>query len=158
MTYCVALRLNAGLVFLSDARTNAGIDQISTFRKMSLVERPGDRVIVMMSAGNLAITQAVRQHLAEIMETDKGLLAAQSMYEVAQYVGDAVRFVHHRDAKALQQFGIDFNCSLIVGGRSAQSVAGFLKCIRQVTLSSALKKSRISRSASPNTESRFWIE
>ena len=56
MTYCVALRLNAGLVFLSDARTNAGIDQISTFRKMSLVERPGDRVIVMMSAGNLAIT------------------------------------------------------------------------------------------------------
>ena len=101
MTYCVALRLDAGLVFLSDARTNAGIDQISTFRKMSIVERPGDRVIVMMSAGNLAITQAVRQHLAEIMESDKGLLAAQSMYEVAQCVGDAVRFVHHRDAKAL---------------------------------------------------------
>src|SRR5574343_1162067 len=115
MTYCVALRLNAGLVFLSDARTNAGIDQISTFRKMSIVERPGDRLVVMMSAGNLAITQAVRQHLAEVMETEKGILAANSMYEVAQCVGKAVRFVYHRDANALQQFGIDFNCSLFVG-------------------------------------------
>ena len=137
MTYCVALRLNAGLVFLSDARTNAGIDQISTFRKMSLVERPGDRVIVMMSAGNLAITQAVRQVLAENMEHEKGLLAAESMYDVAQRVGDAVRFVHQRDAKALAQFSIDFNCSLVVGGQIGKercrifevySAGNFIEC------------------------------
>lgn len=140
MTYCVALRLNAGLVFLSDARTNAGIDQISTFRKMSIVERPGDRLVVMMSAGNLAITQAVRQHLAEVMETEKGILAANSMYEVAQCVGEAVRFVHHRDAKALQQFGIDFNCSLIVGGQigsercrifEVYSAGNFIECAEE---------------------------
>ena len=140
MTYCVALRLDAGLVFLSDARTNAGIDQISTFRKMSLVERPGDRVIVMMSAGNLAITQAVRQVLAENMEHEKGLLAAESMYDVAQRVGDAVRFVHQRDAKALAQFGIDFNCSLIVGGQIGKercrifevySAGNFIECAEE---------------------------
>lgn len=137
MTYCVAVRLNAGLVFLSDARTNAGIDQVSTFRKMNIVERPGDRVVVMMSAGNLAITQAVRQVLAENIEHEKGLLSAESMYDVAQRVGDAVRFVHQRDAKALQQFGIDFNCSLIVGGQighercrifEVYSAGNFIEC------------------------------
>lgn len=120
MTYCIALRVDAGLVFLSDARTNAGIDQVSTFRKMTLVERPGDRLIVMMSAGNLAITQAVRQHLSNTLNGEQGLLAAKSMYEAVQCVGDAVRFVYHRDAKALQHFGIDFNCSFIVGGQIGQ--------------------------------------
>jgi len=64
MTYCVAMRLNAGLVFLSDSRTNAGMDQISTFRKMTVYEQAGDRVLVVLSAGNLAITQAVKQLLA----------------------------------------------------------------------------------------------
>ena len=63
MTYCVAMRLNAGLVFLSDSRTNAGMDQISTFRKMTVYEKAGERVLVLLSAGNLAITQAVKQLL-----------------------------------------------------------------------------------------------
>jgi putative proteasome-type protease len=54
MTYCVGIRLNAGLVFLSDSRTNAGMDQISTFRKMMIYEKPGDRFMVMLSAGNLS--------------------------------------------------------------------------------------------------------
>lgn len=137
MTYCIALRLDAGLVFLSDARTNAGIDQISTFRKMSIVEREGDRLIVMLSAGNLAITQAVRQHLTDTLDSPRGLLHAQSMYEAAQCVGDAVRFVYHRDASALQHFGIDFNCSFIVGGQigtepcrifEVYSAGNFIEC------------------------------
>jgi putative proteasome-type protease len=73
MTYCVAMRLNAGLVFLSDSRTNAGLDQISTFRKMTIYEREGDRVLVMLSAGNLAITQAVKQVLgSEAIEGPQG--------------------------------------------------------------------------------------
>lgn len=140
MTYCVALRLDAGLVFLSDARTNAGIDQVSTFRKMTLIEQPGERVIVMLSAGNLAITQAVRQYLAETINTGKGLLEAQSMYEAAQCVGDAVRFVYNRDAKALQHFGIDFNCSFIVGGQighercrifEVYSAGNFIECAEE---------------------------
>lgn len=137
MTYCIALRLNSGLVFLSDARTNAGIDQVSTFRKMTILEREGDRVIVMLSAGNLAITQAVRQHLTNILDGEYGLLSAKSMYEAAQYVGEAVRFVYHRDAEALQHFGIDFNCSFIVGGQighepcrifEVYSAGNFIEC------------------------------
>jgi putative proteasome-type protease len=59
MTYCVAMRLDAGLVFLSDSRTSAGVDQISTFRKTTVFERPGDRVLVLQTSGNLAVTQGV---------------------------------------------------------------------------------------------------
>ena len=63
MTYCVAIKLNAGLVFLSDSRTNAGLDQISTFRKMIVYEKPDDRFMVLLSAGNLSISQSVREIL-----------------------------------------------------------------------------------------------
>ncbi len=122
MTYCVAMRLNAGLVFLSDSRTNAGMDQISTFRKMTVYEKPGDRVLVLLSAGNLAITQAVKQLLND--ESSPGpdgdhvtLWTARSLFDVARIVGSAVRKVYARDAEALKQHGIDFNCSLIIGGQ-----------------------------------------
>jgi putative proteasome-type protease len=122
MTYCVAMRLNAGLVFLSDSRTNAGLDQISTFRKMTIYEREGDRVLVMLSAGNLAITQAVKQVLSsETIDGGDGkpitIWTAKSMFDVARIVGSAVRKVHARDAEALKKHGIEFNCSLIIGGQ-----------------------------------------
>lgn len=122
MTYCVAMRLHAGLVFLSDSRTNAGMDQISTFRKMTVYEQPGDRVLVLLSAGNLAITQAVKQLLGtETIEGSDGepttIWSARSLFDVARIVGSAVRKVHARDAAALKQHGIDFNCSLIIGGQ-----------------------------------------
>ncbi len=122
MTYCVAMRLEAGLVFLSDSRTNAGMDQISTFRKMTVYEKEGDRVIVMLSAGNLAITQAVKQLVGnETIEGADGepctIWTAKSLFDVARIVGSCVRKVHARDAAALKQHGIDFNCSLIVGGQ-----------------------------------------
>ena len=67
MTYCIGIKLDAGLVFLSDSRTNAGLDQISTFRKMIVYEKPGDRFMVMLSAGNLSISQSVR----EILQVEK---------------------------------------------------------------------------------------
>lgn len=121
MTYCVAMRLNAGLVFLSDSRTNAGLDQISTFRKMTVYERAGDRVIVVLSAGNLAITQAVRQVLQSATIDHDGtpvtIWTASSMFDVARIVGAAVRTVHDRDATALKKHGIEFNANLIVGGQ-----------------------------------------
>jgi putative proteasome-type protease len=122
MTYCVAMRLNAGLVFLSDSRTNAGMDQISTFRKMTVFEKAGERTVVILSAGNLAITQAVKQLLgSETIEGSDGELVniwtARSLFDIARIVGSAVRKVHARDAEALTQHGIDFNCSLIVGGQ-----------------------------------------
>ncbi len=122
MTYCVAMRLNAGLVFLSDSRTNAGMDQISTFRKMTVYEKAGERVLVLLSAGNLAITQAVKQLLgSETIEGSDGepctIWTAKSLFDVARIVGSAVRKVHARDAEALKKHGIDFNCSLIIGGQ-----------------------------------------
>ena len=118
MTYCVAMRLDAGLVFLSDSRTNAGVDHIGTFRKMSVFENPGDRMMVLMTAGNLSISQSVRQTVAEHLSADgSSIWTASSMVEAAQIVGDAIRQVHKRDAKSLEQFGIDFNLSMIFGGQ-----------------------------------------
>lgn len=112
------MRLDAGLVFLSDSRTNAGVDQVGTFRKMNVFENPGDRMMVLMTAGNLSISQSVRQIISE-HKTAKGksVWTADSMYEAAQIVGEAIRMVHARDAKSLEQFGIDFNLSIIFGGQ-----------------------------------------
>jgi putative proteasome-type protease len=118
MTYCVAMRFDQGLVFLSDSRTNAGVDQVGTFRKLSVFENPGDRMMVLMTAGNLSISQSIRQIIAEHTTADgKSVWTANSMYEAAQIVGDAIRTVFERDAKSLEQFGIDFNVSMIFGGQ-----------------------------------------
>lgn len=118
MTYCIAARLDAGMVFLADSRTNAGVDQISTFRKLRIFERQGERVIVLMTSGNLAISQAVVNLLAHDPEDAPGTLwTAATMHEAAIRVGEAVRTVHARESKPLQQQGIDFNINLIIGGQ-----------------------------------------
>ncbi|MCG2586775.1 proteasome-type protease [Massilia sp. TS11] len=118
MTYCVGMRLDAGLVFLSDSRTNAGVDQVGTFRKMTVFENPGDRVMVMMTAGNLSISQSVRELVTEHVDSEgRSLWNAPNMFEAARILGDAVRRVHERDAKALSDFGIDFNVSIMFGGQ-----------------------------------------
>jgi putative proteasome-type protease len=118
MTYCVAMRLDSGLVFLSDSRTNAGVDQVGTFRKMTVFENPGDRMMVLMTAGNLSISQSIRQIIAERTTSGgKTVWTATSMYEAAQIVGEAVRTVYERDARTLREFGIDFNVSIIFGGQ-----------------------------------------
>ncbi len=124
MTYCVAIKLNAGLVFLSDSRTNAGLDQISSFRKMMIYEKTGDRFMVLLSAGNLSISQSVREILQteQIASREEGgepitLWNATSMFEVARVLGSAVRRVHERDGAALKRSGVDFNVSLVLGGQ-----------------------------------------
>lgn len=118
MTYCVGMLMDAGLVFLSDTRTNAGVDQINTFRKMSVFERPGDRVMVLLSAGNLAVTQAVVSRLEERLGQDaENLMTVPNLFEGARHVGECVREVYRRDADALRAFGIDFNVNLLFGGQ-----------------------------------------
>ena len=118
MTYCIGMRLNEGLVFLSDSRTNAGVDQVGTFRKMSVFENPGDRMLVLMTAGNLSISQAIRQLVSEHVDGDgRSIWNVTSMYDAARIVGEAVRTVHQREAKALAECGIDFNVSIILGGQ-----------------------------------------
>lgn len=118
MTYCVGMLLDAGLVFLSDSRTNAGVDQISTFRKVTVFERPGERVMVLLTAGNLAISQAVVNVLREHADSaGRSIWGAQTMFEAALEVGEALREIHRRDAEALSEHHIEFNASLIFGGQ-----------------------------------------
>jgi len=123
MTYCVGIRLDAGLVFLSDSRTNAGMDQFSTFRKMIIYEQPGERFIVMLSAGNLSISQSVREIL-QVERLDNGhenppltIWNASSMFDVARVLGSAVRRVYEQDGPSLKAAGIDFNATMILGGQ-----------------------------------------
>ena len=125
MTYCCAIKINAGMVFLSDSRTNAGVDSISTFRKMLVYERPDDRFMVMLSAGNLSITQSVREILQNesVKDPETGdpitIWNARSMFDAARVLGSAVRHVEERDGTALRLAGLDFNVSLIFGGQIA---------------------------------------
>ena len=118
MTYCVGMRLDAGLVFLADSRTNAGVDQVGNFRKLTVFENPGDRLMVMMTAGNLSISQAVRQIVSGHVDPDgASIWNAPDMYEAARIVGEAVRTVHRREAGKLAEHGVDFNISIVFGGQ-----------------------------------------
>jgi len=118
MTYCIGILVDSGLVFLSDSRTNAGVDQIGTYRKIALFELPGERVMVAMSAGNLALSQAVIGLLREQVTSGlPGLLSAANMAEATRHVGEALREIHRRDAAALQEHNIEFNVSMIFGGQ-----------------------------------------
>ncbi|WP_206997174.1 proteasome-type protease [Trinickia mobilis] len=129
MTYCVAMSVDDGLVFLSDTRTNAGVDHISTARKMTVFEQPGERVLVLLGAGNLALTQAVLHELSEPSNPERpSLWTAPTMPDAARVVGQAVRDVHQREARALQEFGVDFNCSFILGGQIAGAANGQGAC------------------------------
>jgi putative proteasome-type protease len=123
MTYCVGIKLDAGLVFLSDSRTNAGVDHISTFRKMIVYERPDDRFMVLLTAGNLSISQSVREILQveQLKDSEGGdpitIWNARSMFDAARVLGQAVRRVYDRDAEALKHAGVEFNISLVFGGQ-----------------------------------------
>jgi putative proteasome-type protease len=120
MTYCVGALLNDGIVLASDSRTNASVDDIATFCKMTVFERAGDRVLVLLSSGNLAGTQAVISVLkqrADITDGQPNLWTAHTMFDVAVLVSDAVRDIERRDAPFLESGPIAFNASFIVGGQ-----------------------------------------
>ena len=117
MTYCVALRLRKGLVFMSDTRTNAGLDNISTFRKMHTWEVPGDRVITLLTAGNLPTTEALVSLMDERSKAPQdrapSILEAPSMFQVASQVGTTLRNLIRSNALADQQeANATFNATL----------------------------------------------
>ena len=119
MTYCIGVMLDQGIIFASDSRTNAGMDNIGKFCKMTLFERRGDRVIVLLSSGNLAGTQAVIGLLRKRCESGEELpclWGARTMYDVARLVADAMRDIERRDGQYLQESEA-FNASFIVGGQ-----------------------------------------
>jgi putative proteasome-type protease len=121
MTYCVALRLRDGLVMLSDTRTNAGVDDIATFSKMRVVEVPGERVLALMTSGNLAITQAVVNHVTEGFRSASGaiesLTTVPSMFRAAELVGEAVRLAFGTHGPAMEAQNIKFDASILLGGQ-----------------------------------------
>lgn len=120
MTYAVALLLDAGMIFASDSRTNAGVDNISCFRKMKVFERPGDRVVVILSAGNLAITQAtvtLMEEWAQSGDPSRSIDHASTLFQVARIAGAALRDVHESDADPLRRHNVEFAASLLVGGQ-----------------------------------------
>jgi len=120
MTYCVGVMLDDGLIFASDSRTHADVDNFASFCKMTSFERAGDRVIVLLSSGNLAGTQAVISVLKQRGNAKDGLpnlWSAESMFDAAMLVSDAMRDVNGRDAQHLADSDIKFNASFILGGQ-----------------------------------------
>jgi putative proteasome-type protease len=122
MTYCVGLLLDEGLVMLADTRTNAGLDNISNYRKLHLFERPGEFICALATAGNLSVTQSILSHLKEGMphpETGEPqrLVDQVSMFQAAGLVGRAIRLVYETDGHALQQHAAAFDVSILLGGQ-----------------------------------------
>jgi putative proteasome-type protease len=125
MTYCVAALADEGIVFASDSRTSAGPDNIATFGKMNVWEVPGERVLVVLSSGNLATTQSVIS-LIKMRAKDEngatqqnGILGVRRLYDVADVVGCTLREVVHRE-RSVREHGVDIDCSFIVGGQIGQ--------------------------------------
>ena len=122
MTYCVGLTLETGLVLLADTRTNAGLDNISTFSKLHLVEAPGERVVALLTAGNLAVTQEVCSLLMEGVSlppdaAPETLATAPSLLRCAQLVGEAVRRVYKEHGEGLKAQSVAFDASFLLAGQ-----------------------------------------
>jgi len=119
MTYCVAIKLEEGLVFASDSRTNAGVDQVSTYSKMHTFETEGERLFVVLTAGNLATTQAVVNRLKREMEegVEGSFADVNHMSEAAEYLGRVNREEQEKHSEALSKSGIVAEATLIIGGQ-----------------------------------------
>jgi len=122
MTYCVGLLLNQGIVLLSDTRTNAGLDNISTYRKMFIFEAPGDRVIAIMTAGSLSVTQTTIARLREAIEHPDGdettsILKAATLLKVAEIVGNTLASVRRDVSEKLASMNQSASASMIVAGQ-----------------------------------------
>jgi putative proteasome-type protease len=120
MTYCVGVKLDGGLIFASDSRTHAGVDNVASFCKMTVFERAGERVLVLLSSGDLAGTQAVIGLLNQRAAAEPpNLWSAGTMFDVANLVADAMRDIERRDGPYLGRSGLKFNASFILGGQIA---------------------------------------
>jgi putative proteasome-type protease len=122
MTYCCGILVRDGLVMMADTRTNAGLDNISTFRKLHIFKKPGERIMAIATAGNLALTQSVISTLSEGIENPETgevetLMNAPTMFQAAQRIGRAIRNVHALEDNALRAEDINFDISFLFGGQ-----------------------------------------
>jgi putative proteasome-type protease len=119
MTYCLGILTGYGLVMAADSRTNAGVDYVSTYEKLFNFSRSGDRILLLCTAGNLSVTQSVIMALRRDLKTDDTphLHNLSSLHDVARYIGSTLRTIQDQDREWLQRDGIDFQCSLLLGGQ-----------------------------------------
>src|SRR3982074_864090 len=122
MTYCCGVLVREGLVLIADTRTNAGLDNISTFRKLHVFNKPGDRIMAIATAGNLSLSQSVLSTLIEGLEDPppgeiEPLMNAPTMFQAAQRIGRAIRTVHATEGEALQSEDVNFDVSFLFGGQ-----------------------------------------
>jgi putative proteasome-type protease len=122
MTYCCGILVHDGLVMIADTRTNAGVDNISTFRKLHVFTKPGDRIMALASSGNLSLSQSVRSTLIEGLEnpeTGEGetLMNAPTMFKAAQRIGRAIRSIQNLEGKALEAAQVDHDIAFLFGGQ-----------------------------------------
>ncbi len=123
MTYCVGILVRDGLVMVADTRTNAGVDNIATFRKLHIFEKSGERFVAMAASGNLSVTQSVVSLLNDGIEAKDGRMETvydqPSMFKVAQFVGRAIREVYRIDGRGLEMVGASFDVQFLLGGQIA---------------------------------------
>jgi putative proteasome-type protease len=122
MTYCCGILVRDGLVMIADTRTNAGLDNVSTFRKLHVYTEPGERIMALASSGNLSLSQTVRSTLTEGIEnTETGeretLMNAPTMFQAAQRIGRAVRSIQDVEGKALEEADVDHSVAFLFGGQ-----------------------------------------
>jgi putative proteasome-type protease len=122
MTYCCGILVRDGIVVVADTRTNAGLDNISTFRKLHVFGEPGSRIMALASSGNLSLSQSVRSLLTEGLENPatgepETLTNAPTMFQAAQRIGRAIRMVHETEALGLKAGHIEFDVSFLFGGQ-----------------------------------------
>jgi len=122
MTYCCGILVRDGLVMIADTRTNAGLDNVSTFRKLHIYAEPGDRVIALASSGNLSLSQTVRSTLTEGVENPETgeietLLNSPTMFQAAQRIGRVIRKLQAVEGKALAAAEVDHDVAFLLGGQ-----------------------------------------
>ncbi len=122
MTYCCGILVRDGLVMIADTRTNAGLDNVSTFRKLHVYTKPGERILALASSGNLSLSQSVRSTLIEGVENPETgepetLMNAPTMFQAAQRIGRVVRTIQNAEGKVLEAAAIDHEVAFLLGGQ-----------------------------------------
>ncbi len=122
MTYCCGILVREGLVMIADTRTNAGLDNVSTFRKLHIYSQPGERFMALASSGNLSLSQTVRSMLTEGIENPETgeletLMNAPTMFKAAQRIGSAIRAIQQVEGKALEEADVDHAVGFLFGGQ-----------------------------------------
>jgi putative proteasome-type protease len=133
MTYCLGIITRYGLVLGADSRTNAGVDYISTYQKLFDFSNPGQRVVLLAASGNLSITQAIvngLHHDLKLMEGEN-IHTLPTLYDITRYVGNKVRQIQTEERPWLEKDGIDYSCTLLLGGQVRGEAPGLYMIYRQ---------------------------